>query len=128
MFYSNLHSCFQQCDAIILATSYIYETVSLEAVKQWVSNIHKEVHILGPLLPPGYGTKIQSYEEGENIDIGTFLGEMLVRHGKRSVFFVRSFVPFFFWSLVSFLCLDFLWLYLLAYRFRIHRRVDRSPH
>ena len=82
--------------------------MSLEAVKQWVSNTHKEVHILGPLLPPGYGTKIQSYEEGENIDIGTFLGEMLVRHGKRSVFFVRFFFfSFFFLAPCKLLMLRF---------------------
>ena len=26
--------------------------------------MHKEVHVLGPLLPPGYGTKTQNSEEG----------------------------------------------------------------
>ena len=56
--------------------------------------MQKEVHVLGPLLPPGYGTKTQDSEEGTNVEIETFLGEMLVKHGKRSVFFVRSF-PFF---------------------------------
>ena len=50
----------------------------------------KEVHVLGPLLPPGYGSKTQSGEEGTSVDIETFLGEMLVQHGERSVFFVRS--------------------------------------
>ena len=65
-------------------------------MKQWVSEIHKEVHVLGPLLPAGYGTKIQNHEEGANIDIGTFLGKMLVQHGERSVFFVRFFFSFFF--------------------------------
>jgi hypothetical protein len=58
--------------------------------------MQKEVHVFGPLLPPGYGTKMQSNEEGTNIDIETFLGEMLVQHGKRSVFFVRSFFLFLF--------------------------------
>jgi hypothetical protein len=53
--------------------------------------MQKEVHVLGPLLPPGYGTKTQNSEEGANIDIETFLGEMLMQHGKRSVFFVRSY-------------------------------------
>ena len=54
----------------------------------------KEVHVLGPLLPHGYGFKTRSSEEGSNVDIETFLGEMLVQHGERSVFFVRTF-PFF---------------------------------
>ena len=53
------------------------------------------MHVLGPLLPPGYGTETQKNEEGTNVDIETFLGEMLVQHGKQSVFFVRFF-PFFF--------------------------------
>ena len=59
--------------------------------------MQKEVHVLGPLLPPGYGTgtKTQNDEEGTSIDIETFLGEMLVQHGERSVFFVRSSFLFF---------------------------------
>ena len=77
-----------------MSTSYIYDSVSLDAMKQWFSDMQKEMHILGPLLPPGYGTKTQNGEEGTSADIETFLGEMLARHGKRSVFFVRSF-PFF---------------------------------
>ena len=82
---------FQECDGAILTTSYAYESVSLDAVKQWFSDMRKEVHVLGPLLPHGYGTETQSNEEGTNVDIETFLGEMLVKHGKRSVYFVRSF-------------------------------------
>ena len=77
-----------------MTTSYAYESVSLDAVKQWFSDMQREVHVLGPLLPPGYGTKIQNSEEGTSVDIERFLGEMLVQHGKRSVVFVRSF-PFF---------------------------------
>jgi hypothetical protein len=73
----------------MVATSYIYDSVSLDAMKQWFSDMQKEVHVFGPLLPPGYGTKTQNGEEGTNIDIETFLGEMLVQHGERSVFFVR---------------------------------------
>ena len=78
-----------------MTTSYAYESVSLDAVKQWFSDMQKEVHVLGPLLPPGYGSKTQNSEEGTNVDIDTFLGKMLVQHGKRSVFFVRFFLLFF---------------------------------
>jgi hypothetical protein len=63
-------------------------------MKQWFSDMQKEVHVLGPLLPPGIGTKTQNGEEGTSVDIETFLGEMLVEHGERSVFFVRSFLSF----------------------------------
>ena len=64
-------------------------------MKQWFSDMQKEVHVLGPLLPPGYGTKTQDSEEGTSVDIETFLGKMLEQHGKRSVFFVNSFFFFF---------------------------------
>jgi len=33
---------------------------------------------------------LQNREEGTSSDIETFLGEMLVQHGERSLFFVRS--------------------------------------
>ena len=77
-----------------MTTSYAYESLSLDALKQWISDMQKGLHVLGPLLPSGYGIKTQDGEEGTSVDIETFLGEMLVQHGKRSVFFVRSF-PFF---------------------------------
>jgi hypothetical protein len=76
-----------------VTTSYAYDSVSLDALNQCFSDEQKELHVLGPLLPSGYGTKLQNGEEGTNSDIETFLGEMLVLHGERSVFFVRSF-PF----------------------------------
>ena len=60
-------------------------------MKQWFSELRKEVHVLGPLLPAGFGTDSQNNEEGASADIETFLGEMLVQRGKRSVFFVRTF-------------------------------------
>jgi hypothetical protein len=61
-------------------------------MKHWFSDMQKEVHILGPLLPSGYGitsfeTQNAREEEGASVDIEAFLGEMLVQHGKRSVFF-----------------------------------------
>ena len=54
--------------------------------------MQKELHVLGPLLPSGYGTKTQNGEEGTSSDIETFLEKMLVQHGKQSVFFVRFFL------------------------------------
>ena len=72
-------------------TSYNYESVSLDALKEWFASMQKEIHILGPLLPAGYGTQTQNAEEGAGGDIETFLEKMLVQHGRQSVFFVRSF-------------------------------------
>ena len=60
-------------------------------MKQWFSDMQKEVHVLGPLLPSGYGIETRNSEEGASDDIEAFLGEMQVQHGKRSVFFVRFF-------------------------------------
>ena len=78
--------------------------MSLDAVKQWLSDIQKDVYVLGPLLPPGYGAKMQDNEEGTSVEIETFLGKMLAQHGKRSVFFVKSFL---FFSAVELHTLDF---------------------
>ena len=64
-------------------------------MKQWFSNMQKEIYVLGPLLPPGYGIDTQKSEEGASVDIETFLGEMLAQHGKGSVFFVRFFSFFY---------------------------------
>ena len=62
-------------------------------MKKWFSDMQKEVYALGPLLPSGYGIESQNLngEEGASVDIEIFLGEMLVQHGKGSVFFVRLF-------------------------------------
>ena len=76
---------------MIATTSYAYESVSLDALKQWFSDMQKELYVLGPILPSGYGIESHKSEEGANIDIESFLGEMQVQHGKRSVFFVRFF-------------------------------------
>jgi hypothetical protein len=77
---------------MIVTTSYAYESASLDAMKRWFSDMQKEVHVLGPLLPSGYGIESQNSEEGASADIEVFLGEMQVQHGSRSVFFVSSFL------------------------------------
>ena len=89
-----LYSVIRESDATIVSTSYAYESVSLDAMKQWLSEMQKELHVLGPLLPSGYGTEIQNGEEGVSVDIETFLEDMQVQYGKRSVFFVRFFPCF----------------------------------
>ena len=125
LFFQIFNSLFRECDAIVLTTSYAYESVSLDAMKQWLSNIQKEVHVLGPLLPAAFGT---DNEEGANVDIETFLGEMLVQHGKRSVLLVKFlFLGFQLHNLLTFFSSGFLWHYQLAVSFGIRRRVDRCP-
>ena len=92
VFYSKFISSFHECDAAIVTTSYAYESVSLDALKQCFSDMNKELHVIGPLLPLGYGTGTQNGEEGTCGDVEMFLREMLVQHGERSVFFVRLFL------------------------------------
>lgn len=89
LLYSTFNSTFRECDATIINNSYAYESVSMDAMKDWFSEMQKELHVLGPLLPPGYGTETQNSEAGSSVDIETFLEEMLVQHGKKSVYFVR---------------------------------------
>ena len=110
--YSISNGAIQECDATIMNTSYAYESVSLDAMKQWFSDMQKEIYVLGPLLPLGYGIKTQNGEEGESVDIETFLWEMLKQHGKGSVFFVRFFL-FCIPTKIN-LSSDLLWLYLLS--------------
>ena len=62
---------------------------------EWFSDIQKEVHVLGPLLPSGYGSESQNGELGKSVDIEAFLVKMLVQHGERSVFFASISFPFF---------------------------------
>ena len=90
-----LRSVFRECDATIATTSFAYESASLDAMKQWFSDMQKEVHVLGPLLPSGYGIETQNGEEEACSDIEAFLGEMLVQHGKQSVFFASLSSPIF---------------------------------
>ena len=104
---------------MIVTTSYAYESVSLDAMKQWFFDMQKEVHVLGPLLPAGYGTETQNTEEGASADIEEFLGEMLLKHGKRSVFFVRSFSSFWVPAQTEFFS-DFFWHCLLAFSFGVY--------
>ena len=122
VFYSNFLSFFQECDAIIITSSYAYESVSSDTMKQWFSDLRKEVHVLGPLLPADFGTESQNNEEGASVDIETFLGEM---HGKRSVIFVRSFSL---WRIqLQIFSSGFLWYSPLDVNFGIRWRVDWSP-
>jgi hypothetical protein len=81
----------RESDASIVTTSYDYDSVALDAMKRWFSDMQKGFYVLGPVLPIGFGTETRSTEEGASVDIETFLGEMLLKHGKRSVFFVRFF-------------------------------------
>ncbi|KAF8797535.1 UDP-Glycosyltransferase/glycogen phosphorylase [Phlegmacium glaucopus] len=82
------YTFFKECDGVIVTTSSIYDGASLDAMKQWFADTQKEVHVLGPVLPLGYGIESKNSEEGASGDVEAFLEKMLVEHGKRSVFFI----------------------------------------
>ena len=46
-------------------------------MKQWFSEMQKELYVLGPLLPPGYGIETQKSEEGASVDIEMFLFSLM---------------------------------------------------
>ena len=71
---------------MVVTTSYAYESSSLDAMKQWFSDMQKEIYVLGPLLPSGYRIETQKIEEGANLDVEVFLAEMQVQHGKQLFF------------------------------------------
>ena len=119
VFYSIPNSFFRECDAAIINTTYAYESVPLDAMKQWFSDMQKDVYVAGPLLPSGYGIEIQNGEEGASADVETFLGEMLVQHGKGSVFFVRFLLSSLHSNEIN-SSSDLLWQYLLSLSFGIH--------
>jgi hypothetical protein len=42
---------FRECDAIVVTTSYVYESASLDPTKQWLSNIRKKYMFLDLFCP-----------------------------------------------------------------------------
>jgi hypothetical protein len=88
-------------------------------MKHVFADMQREVHVLGPLLPISFGTEPQNTEEGASVDIETFLVEMLVQHGKRSVFFVRFFFVLLGYDQIKKFS-GFLWQSFLAHNFRIY--------
>ncbi|KAF8965569.1 UDP-Glycosyltransferase/glycogen phosphorylase [Flammula alnicola] len=80
------YSFLQESDGTILTTCEAYEnTGALKAMKSWLSDWNKSSFSIGPLLPLGYGVDDQSSRGDTGVE--TFMDEMLVRYGKKSVLF-----------------------------------------
>ena len=81
-----------------MTASYAYDSVSLDAMKQWFSDAQKEVYVLGPFLPLVTAPKCRTVKKGEalviSVGIETFLGEKLAHHGERSVILYDFFLFF----------------------------------
>lgn len=68
-------------------STYAFEEQSLNAVKSWISKWNKEVYVIGPLLPSGYGKMVDNRGTGE---IKEFMDKMLAERGRKSVILASS--------------------------------------
>ncbi|PPQ96596.1 hypothetical protein CVT26_010751, partial [Gymnopilus dilepis] len=87
------YSLLEQCDGILLSTAHAAEPVALEAVRSWFSTWDKSTHVIGPLLPSGFGTMKQTSRGAK--DVEEFLDTAVSRFDEKSVLFI-SFGTFFY--------------------------------
>ncbi|KAF8903485.1 UDP-Glycosyltransferase/glycogen phosphorylase [Gymnopilus junonius] len=87
------HSFLEQCDGVLITSTYHFEREALEAVKSWFSSWNKPTYVIGPLLPSGFGTIAQTPRGAD--DIEEFLDKAVTKHGQKSVLFI-SFGTFFY--------------------------------
>ncbi|KAH9476235.1 UDP-glycosyltransferase 74G1 [Psilocybe cubensis] len=73
----------KEADSIFLTSTYSLEPITLDAARSWYKEWNKEVYVIGPLLPTGYGTMRQS-DRGSS-EVSEFLDKALVEHGEKSV-------------------------------------------
>lgn len=76
---------FNECDGVILNTSYSSEPNGIAAWKRWLGE--RPVFALGPLAPP-VTSAIAIGEERALKDVENFLDDALVKHGENSVVYV----------------------------------------
>jgi len=69
-----------------MASSYAFESESLQAMKSWFADWNKELFAVGPLLPSGYGFTKQSSRGATEIE--NFMDRALKEYGEKSVVFV----------------------------------------
>lgn len=85
-------SMLKACDGLFLNTAPAYDGETLVALEAWIKDsMDKPVYVVGPLLPPGYGTEQIQTLPGKPADAGiaSFLNSMRSQHGEKSVLFVR---------------------------------------
>lgn len=82
------HGGLMESDVILVTTTYAFEKESLEGLKSWFSDWNKDVFVIGPLLPSGYGTLADS-PRGSN-EIQEFLDKKQSEDGPNSVVLVRK--------------------------------------
>lgn len=78
---------FEQCDLVLMSSSYVLEREAIDAFKAWFSETKKDVYGIGPLLPANYWS---TQGDGGASAIQVFLDAMLQTHGRKSVVLVRS--------------------------------------
>ena len=76
---------------MIITAAEAYEKVTLKALDSWLSEMSIPLYVVGPLLPPTYGSDAaSSYVDEGDVEFKTFLNSMLSQHGEKSVVFVRG--------------------------------------
>jgi hypothetical protein len=82
--------------------------------------LHKPVHTVGPLLPPGYGEDHTSPAiTSKDVEIESFLNLMRSRYGDKAVLFVRNAVHLELYDPIQNF-LDFIWHHILGPRSRLN--------
>ncbi|KAF8209218.1 UDP-Glycosyltransferase/glycogen phosphorylase [Mycena galopus ATCC 62051] len=78
------------CDGIFLNTAPAYDRETLVAFETWLrQSLNKPIYVVGPLLPPGYGTEEKpTFGSLGDLEIASFLDSMKSKHGERSVLFI----------------------------------------
>lgn len=77
------NSGLKEGDAVFVTSAYAFEDESIDALKTFFSQWNKEVFIIGPLLPSGYGTVTESARGSKETE--DFLERAKKKHGERSV-------------------------------------------
>jgi hypothetical protein len=89
------HTFCTTSDGLLVVSSSAFEDASINAGRQWLEGLGKQLFVVGPLedVPLAATAKASITEApkdaGEDATILGFLGDMEQKHGPRSVIFVR---------------------------------------
>ncbi|KDR73136.1 hypothetical protein GALMADRAFT_722028 [Galerina marginata CBS 339.88] len=75
-----------ECDGVFMASAYAFENEALDTTRSWLLESKKDIYVIGPLLPRGYGTVAQSSRGAGEIEV--FLDKMLLQRGGKAVLYI----------------------------------------
>ncbi|KDR73134.1 hypothetical protein GALMADRAFT_721937 [Galerina marginata CBS 339.88] len=86
---SMLRGCYtviHECDGVFMTSAYAFENEALATTRFWLLELKKDIYVIGPLLPLGYGTVAQSSRGASEIEV--FLDNMLLQRGQKAILFI----------------------------------------